>query len=331
MSRYLFICLILAAFTINQAFGQCTAINDPDRVTVVLSVTNVGCDSLDNGTATVTNKGGVPPFSYQWDALAANQTNSTANSLTTGIYKVTLTDANGCIAIGSIEVGQDLCPPPCPVSPCIEVIINNGDICDILTTTPTDPLSSLDCDGDGVSNPDECSDGTDPQDPCDYIDTSITLPVTADQSGCPVPCPDLSPIMTILPGNIAGMSAVECAVQLTELNSIDTDGSVIKVRIPSDPRLIFVWNIGLTQAALVPVQNADWNYLGDNGFVHTWEYNGPGLVIPANGVAAFGFQSFYDPQSTDGQTTLTATIFPFSGGECKITNNTDSERLVYFQ
>jgi len=37
--------------------------------------------------------------------------------------------------------------------------------------------------------------------------------------------------------------------------------------LPSDPRLVFVWDIGLTMAALVPVQNADWNYLGDNGFV----------------------------------------------------------------
>ena len=28
---------------------------------------------------------------------------------------------------------------------------------------------SLDCDGDGVTNGDEVTDGTDPQDPCDLI------------------------------------------------------------------------------------------------------------------------------------------------------------------
>jgi len=44
-----------------------------------------------------------------------------------------------------------------------------------------------------------------------------------------------------------------------------------------------------------------------------------------------GFQSFYDPQSTNGQTTITATILPYSGGECNALNNTDSERLVYFE
>jgi len=312
-------------------FGQCTSINNPNQITVILNVTNVGCDSLDNGTATAMNNGGVSPISYQWDAATGNQTGATANNLTTGIYKVTLTDANGCRAIGAIAVAQDICPPPCPESPCVEVIINNQDICDILIVTTNDPLSMIDCDGDGVLNVDECADGTDPLDPCDYEDGSITVPVTADQTDCPVPCPNLTPIMTILPGNIAGFSAVDVAVQVSEVDSIDTDGSIIIVRIPSDPRLIFVWSISLTQAALVPVQNADWNYLGNNGFVHTWTYNGPGLVIAGEGTAAFGFQSFYDPQSTDGQTTLTATVLPFSGGECDITNNTDSERLVYFQ
>ncbi len=301
---------------------------EPDEFSLIFSVSNVGCDSLDNGTATVVNDGGNAPFTYQW---GSGHTGSTASNLAVGVYKVTLTDNNGCEAKAGVTVQLDDCPPLCTTNPCVEAIVNNTDICTVLTNDPADPLATLDCDGDGVNNDTECLDGTDPLDPCDYEDTSITLPVTADQSECPVPCPDLTPVMTILPGNIAGMSAVEVAVQVTELDSVATDGSVIIVRIPADPRLVFVWNIGLTTAALVPVQNADWNYLGSNGFIHTWTYNGPGLIIPADGIAAFGFQSFYDPQSTDGQTTLTATVIPFGGGECNALNNTDSERLVYFE
>ncbi len=244
-------------------------------------------------------------------------------------------DEGGIINITECMNGANPSKPSddlfCPPNLCAEAILGNIDICNELSTNQNHPIGTLDCDGDGVTNADECTDNTDPLDPCDYEDTSITLPVTADQSNCPVPCPDLTPVMTILPGNIAGMSAVEVAVQVTELDSVDTNGSIVVVRIPSDPRLVFVWNIGLTMAALVPVQNADWNYLGDNGFVHTWTYNGTGLIIPGDGIAAFGFQSFYDPQSTDGQTTLTATIIPFSGGECNALNNTDSERLVYFE
>ncbi len=219
----------------------------------------------------------------------------------------------------------------CMPNLCAEAVVGAIDICNELSTDPNHPIGVLDCDGDGVTNADECTDGTDPLDPCDFIDTSITLPVTADQSDCPFPCPDLTPVLTVIPGNIAGKSAVEAAIQITELDSVDTNGAIIIARVPSDPRFVFVWDIGLTMAALIPVQNADWNYLGDNGFVHTWTYNGPGQVIPADGISSFGFQAFYDPQATDGQTTITVTVLPFSGGECNALNNVDSERLVYFE
>jgi len=73
---------------------------------------------------------------------------------------------------------------------------------------------------------------------------------------------------------------VEVAVEVVELNTVDTDGSVFTVRVPSDPRFIFVWQIGLSTAALVAVQNPDWNYQGNNGIVHTWVYSGPSAVIP---------------------------------------------------
>jgi len=315
-------CVEIATATISAPSSR----ND-----VLFKVSNVGCDSINNGSTTAVSDGGMAPFTYQWDATAGNQTTATASNLTVGTYKVTLTDNNGCESTGGVIVEQLDCAPPCSTNPCADAVYNNTDICALLTNDPGNPLAALDCDKDGVTNATECTDATDPLDPCDFVDTSITLPVTADQTGCPFPCPDLTPIMTILPGNIAGMSPVEVAVQVTELDNTDTDGSVVVVRIPSDPRLAFVWNIGLTQAALVPVQNADWNYLGNNGFVHSWTYNGSGLIIPANGVTALGFQAFYDPQGTDGQTTLTATIVPFGGGECNPLNNSDSERLVYFQ
>jgi|GEM_PF-3942068 len=297
---------------------------------IFFKMRNLSCDSVNNGYTTAFSNGGVPPFTYKWDAGTGNQTTATVNNLPIGSYEVTMTDRNGCQSRAGVIIEELDCPPPCSINPCVEAIVNNTDICMVLTNTPTDPLAPLDCDGDGVTNLTECADATDPLDPCDFVNSSITLPITADQSNCPIPCPDLTPVTTILPGNIAGQSVVEVAIQLTELEGVDTDGAVITVRVPSDPRLVFVWSIGLTQAALIPVQNSQWNYLGNNGIFHSWTYNNSGLVLPANGVTAFGFQSFYDPQSTDGQTTVTATIVPYSGGECNVLNNTDSERLVYF-
>lgn len=221
---------------------------------------------------------------------------------------------------------DNVCPP---VDPCFLAQVGDIDICAVLTGDPNDPIGTLDCDGDGVSNADECTDGTDPLDPCLFDDTSITLPITADQSDCENLCPDLSPVVTILPGNIAGTASVGMAVEVFELNNIVTDGSAIIVRVPSDPRYTFTWDPLLTTIALTPVNNSDWNFLGNNGIVYTLQYTGG--TIAGLGKSAFGFDGVYDPQSTDGQTTFTASIVPTSGGECNFLNDTDSERLVYFE
>ncbi len=307
-----------------SATGNVTIVKPP-KMNLIVSVSNVSCDSGSDGQISVLANGGVPDYTYQWET---GHTTSSITGLSVDTFSLSVTDSRSCQSDLTLILGMEDC---CPSNLCAEAIMGNLSICNEISIDPNHPITTLDCDGDGVSNVDECNDGTDPLDHCAYEGTSISLPVTADQSDCPAPCSDLSPIMTILPGNVAGISVVEMAVEVKEVEGVNTIGSIIMVRIPSDPRLQFVWDIGLTLAALVPVQNADWNYLGDNGIVHNWTYNGPGLTVPANGKIAFGFQSFYDPQATDGQTTFTATIIPFSGGECNILNNTDSERLVYFK
>ncbi len=233
-------------------------------------------------------------------------------------------DGGGVDNITECSTGED---PSNPTDDCQSVIDGPNTICGIIAGNPTHPLANVDCDGDGVTNITECVDSTDPEDPCDYDDGSITLPVTADQSGCPVQCPDLTPIVSILPGNISGVSFVGVAIEITELNQFDTDGSAINVRIPSDPRLTFSWDPTLTFVALTIVDNPSWSYVGDNGLVHTFKYAG---VLNAGTRTALGFSGSYDPQATTGQTTITASVVPLSGGECVFSNNSDSEILVYF-
>ncbi len=66
---------------------------------------DANCGASD-GSATVIASGGTVAgsYSYQWDD-PATQTTATASGLSAGIYNVTVTDDNGCIAIGSATVG----------------------------------------------------------------------------------------------------------------------------------------------------------------------------------------------------------------------------------
>ncbi len=55
-----------------------------------------------------------------------------------------------------------------PSDACISIIASGVDICATLAADPDSPLGSLDCDGDGFSNLDECNRGSNPSDGCDF-------------------------------------------------------------------------------------------------------------------------------------------------------------------
>jgi len=74
-------------------------------------------------------------------------------------------DCDGGGIINSIECqfGGDFMVPQ---DDCQLILDKKVDVCTILATDPDNPLASEDCDGDGISNAQECSDGTNPTDPC---------------------------------------------------------------------------------------------------------------------------------------------------------------------
>lgn len=77
---------------------QNETITQPDELIItVSSSTAVTCEGGADGVAESEVEGGTMPYVYSWDD-PANQTGSTAIDLTTGIYTVTVTDFNGCVA-----------------------------------------------------------------------------------------------------------------------------------------------------------------------------------------------------------------------------------------
>jgi gliding motility-associated-like protein len=68
---------------------------DPPAVSATVTTVNVTCNGLCNGSATANPGAGTGPFTYLWNDINA-QTTQTAAGLCSGTYTVTVTDANGC-------------------------------------------------------------------------------------------------------------------------------------------------------------------------------------------------------------------------------------------
>ena len=66
---------------------------------------NVDCFGGSNGSASVAVSGGTAPYTYSWNTTPV-QTSATASGLAAGTYIVTILDANGCTATGSVIITQ---------------------------------------------------------------------------------------------------------------------------------------------------------------------------------------------------------------------------------
>jgi hypothetical protein len=78
-----------------------TSITEPTALTLTPSMTPASCNP--DGTASVAVGGGTAAYTYLW---SNNATTSTLSALAAGPYSVTVTDANGCSAISSVNVLQ---------------------------------------------------------------------------------------------------------------------------------------------------------------------------------------------------------------------------------
>jgi ligand-binding SRPBCC domain-containing protein len=75
----------------------------PDKLQLSFSVTDITCNSGANGSLTANVSGGTLPYTYSW---TNGESNPTLNNLTSGNYFVQITDARGCTIQGSKAVQQ---------------------------------------------------------------------------------------------------------------------------------------------------------------------------------------------------------------------------------
>lgn len=81
------------------------SITQPAQLLASITTTAVSCFGGTNGSAMVTPTGGTGTYTYTWNSLPI-QTTQTANSLPLGIYTCTVTDANGCQVSTSANINQ---------------------------------------------------------------------------------------------------------------------------------------------------------------------------------------------------------------------------------
>lgn len=142
--------------TVTDA-GGCTA-----TATVVITqtqgpsvstVVNNNATCTGGGSATANVSGGGGPFNYQWSASAGGQTTQTATNLPPGTHGVTVTDANGCQATGSVNITQSGTPTAIITGSLPSGCTGNSGSATVGVSGGTGPYT-YDWSNDGSENPD---------------------------------------------------------------------------------------------------------------------------------------------------------------------------------
>lgn len=81
-------------------------ITEPAVLAATMTSNPVTCHGECDGEAVATTSGGTQPYQFDWDSAAGNQVTSTASNLCPGNYFVTVTDANGCTTVNSVQVTE---------------------------------------------------------------------------------------------------------------------------------------------------------------------------------------------------------------------------------
>ncbi len=93
--------------TVVDALGRCRTksftLTQPTQLTLTFSHDDVSCHGGSDGKATAQPSGGSGNKTYLW---SNGETTKKIKDLSAGTYSVTVTDAKGCTAIGSVAVGE---------------------------------------------------------------------------------------------------------------------------------------------------------------------------------------------------------------------------------
>ncbi len=145
-----------------------------------------------------------------------------------------------------------------------------------------------------------------------------------------VEVPDVTPVITAQPNVMNGPTDFNIRVQVIELNQVNTEGTIV-VRIPKDTRwtLREPYDPNLAILDGVPMENNKWAYT-QNATHHIFTTVNPSIVIPGGDFSYFGIKARWSTVAQEGIYTITSQIDSGSGNENRIDNNSDAEKLDFF-
>lgn len=80
-------------------------ITSAGSLTSTTNTTHTSCNGVCDGTASVTVTSGIAPYTYSWNTLPVQNT-QTATNLCAGTYTVTITDSLGCIDTANVTITE---------------------------------------------------------------------------------------------------------------------------------------------------------------------------------------------------------------------------------
>lgn len=118
------------------------AVNCPATINVVVKspdalmpspyvINSISCNAGNDGIIGIEMSGGTGPYTYLWNT---GSTDSLLSDLPIGMYMVTVTDANGCVAVDSIELTEAAALSLNPVG---TTLLCNGDENGTISATPS--------------------------------------------------------------------------------------------------------------------------------------------------------------------------------------------------
>lgn len=86
------------------AISGTVTIGEPPILTSTVTGTNISCNALCDGDATVAASGGTGPYTYSWNP--SSQTTTNATGLCAATYSAVVTDNNGCVVSNTITITE---------------------------------------------------------------------------------------------------------------------------------------------------------------------------------------------------------------------------------